>query len=126
MTPNIQTSYFLNTFELHYSNIKMECSVPMLSARLKAAVNINREVKTTWRGVGGKGGTVGKQNYTDAPEHITRALSSEHITCSHLAAATLCLSHGITIIVLCANKGLKKKKKEETTAEFSQVLKTHV
>lgn len=80
----------------------MECSVPMLSAWLKAAVNINREVKTTWRGE--TGGTVGKQNYTDAPEHITHALSSEHITCSHLAAATLCLSHGITIIVLCANK----------------------
>lgn len=92
----------------------MECSVPMLSARLKAAININREVRTTRRGAGGKRGAVGKQNYTDAPEHITHALSSEHITCSHLAAATRCLSHGITIIVLCANKDFKKKKRNNS------------
>lgn len=37
-TPNIQTN--LNTVKLHYSNIKMECSVSMLSACPQAAVNV--------------------------------------------------------------------------------------
>lgn len=38
ITPNIQTN--LNTNKLHYSNINMECSVSVLTARQQAIVTL--------------------------------------------------------------------------------------
>jgi len=92
ITPNIQTN--LNTVKLHYSNIKMECSVfddagPAGGPQLHYCEANGR--LDDW------GDAAGKPNYTNTCEHIALFL-----TYDIAAVLSFSLSLSVSIIVLCA------------------------
>lgn len=93
-TPNIQTN--LNTVKLHYSNIKMECSVKV-SARPRAAVNITAWRVEDWRNEGERGRRAA----------LPKTLHNTSLSSPPSSSSALSFHLSISIVVLCAKEDVK-------------------